>query len=82
MLSCYLSIVRIFGLHAMKETFRRCLKYGKRFLVEPMDYSISKKVVMNQLVCSATSVGANIGQLTGQKATRNLLQNSILLKKK
>ncbi|HBI80944.1 MAG TPA: four helix bundle protein [Bacteroidales bacterium] len=26
-------------------------------LVEPMDYSISKKVVMNQLVRSATSMG-------------------------
>ncbi len=28
-------------------------------LVETMEYSISKKVVMNQLVRSATSVGAN-----------------------
>jgi four helix bundle protein len=28
-------------------------------LVETMDYSVSKKVVMNQLVRSATSVGAN-----------------------
>ncbi|MBS1651663.1 MAG: four helix bundle protein [Bacteroidetes bacterium] len=28
-------------------------------LIEEMDYSISKKVVMNQLVRSATSVGAN-----------------------
>jgi len=28
-------------------------------LVEQMDYSISKKVVMNQLVRSATSFGAN-----------------------
>ncbi|PKP24548.1 MAG: four helix bundle protein [Bacteroidetes bacterium HGW-Bacteroidetes-2] len=28
-------------------------------LVEKMDYSISKKAVMNQLVRSATSVGAN-----------------------
>lgn len=28
-------------------------------LVEKMDYSISKKVIMNQLVRSGTSVGAN-----------------------
>lgn len=28
-------------------------------LIEKMDYSISKKVVMNQLVRAATSVGAN-----------------------
>ncbi len=44
-----------------KELKDRTKRFGLSIidLVETMDYSISKKVVTNQLVRSATSVGAN-----------------------
>lgn len=44
-----------------KELQNRTKKFSLTIidLVENMDYSVSKKVIMNQLVRSATSVGAN-----------------------
>lgn len=42
-------------------------------LVERMDYSMSKKVVMNQLVRSATSVGANYRAANRARSDREFI---------
>jgi four helix bundle protein len=42
-------------------------------LVEKMDYSISKKVVINQLVRSATSVGANYRAACRSRSDREFI---------
>ncbi|MBI3142233.1 MAG: four helix bundle protein [Bacteroidetes bacterium] len=42
-------------------------------LVERMDYSITKKVVMNQLVRSATSVGANYRAANRARSDREFI---------
>jgi four helix bundle protein len=42
-------------------------------LVEKMDYSISKKVVMTQLVRSATSVGANFRAACRARSDREFI---------
>lgn len=42
-------------------------------LVERMDYSITKKVVMNQIVRSATSVGANYRAANRARSDREFI---------
>ena len=42
-------------------------------LVERMDYSMSKKIVMNQLVRSATSVGANYRAANRARSDREFI---------
>lgn len=42
-------------------------------LVERMDYSITKKVVMNQIVRSATSVGANFRAANRARSDREFI---------
>lgn len=42
-------------------------------LVEKMDYSITKKVVMNQIVRSATSVGANYRAANRARSDREFI---------